>query len=194
MNATAEDDFESPPPYTPQAHPTQLIFRTPRSLLTPPGQPPTEHPPNPLAPPSLQPDSALGQSAPIPSKTYAAILSGTSATFKGLVIPRRIVVLSLLGGVDLDLRGGILEPQVVTQIECCAILGGITVRAPLEFPIEINGFAILGGFSDVRGTQFDKKSIREPLLSESSLFPEQAQDASAVVTGFSLLGGVAVMT
>ncbi|KAJ3307580.1 hypothetical protein HDU93_005983 [Gonapodya sp. JEL0774] len=197
MTEQPKDD-DAPPPYSASAAgPAQLVFRTPRSLLVPPPAPapvsstsatlpPLDAAPTPIAPASPEHSD--------PSKVVAAILSKSLSSFKGKVIPRKILGFAFLGLVEIDLRGGILEPGIVTEIECHAILGKIVIRAPLEFPLEITGMAILGGFKDLRGRWSHKDLYRWPLLQDNTTYPEQPEGASVDVTGYSLLGGVTVLT
>jgi hypothetical protein len=61
----------------------------------------------------------------------------------------RLRIIALLGGVNLDL--GQAQPEASeTLITVVAVLGGVEITAPPGVPIELTGFALLGGRSDER--------------------------------------------
>jgi DUF1707 SHOCT-like domain/Cell wall-active antibiotics response LiaF, C-terminal len=58
-------------------------------------------------------------------------------------VPRRLVVLSLMGGCDLDLRQAQIEHDEVT-ITVVTIMGGSEVYVPEGIEVDVGGMAIMG--------------------------------------------------
>jgi hypothetical protein len=88
-------------------------------------------------------------------------------------IPRRLRVVAIMGGVQLDLREAELPPGV-TEIRAFIFMGGLDVRVPPGVRLETDGVAIMGGFED---KLFDAGSA--------------GRDAPIVrVTGVAIMGGV----
>jgi hypothetical protein len=128
---------------------------------------------------------ALPQGAPLPAlsepnaptpklrERLVAIMSGIVR--RGLWrIPRRLRVVAIMGGVQLDLREAELPPGV-TEIRAFIFMGGLDVRVPPGVRLETDGVAIMGGFED-------------KLFDAGSAGP----DAPIVrVTGVAIMGGVA---
>ncbi|KAJ3328297.1 hypothetical protein HDU93_001534 [Gonapodya sp. JEL0774] len=132
-------------------------------------------------------------------KSYFAIMGGTVQKFAGRVIPKHIVAWSLMGGVEIDLRGGILQPGVVTKIECYSLMGGVHILAPPNMPVEVSGAAIMGGFVD------DRQQITNPMGACAVVstgdgvnfvpqpeYPPQPDNSSIKVTGVVIMGGASV--
>ncbi len=63
-------------------------------------------------------------------------------------LPGHQVVVTLLGGTDIDLRGAELSGPTAT-ITVVSVLGGADVVVPAGIPVEVSGFSVLGG-RDVR--------------------------------------------
>jgi hypothetical protein len=61
---------------------------------------------------------------------------------------RRQRVSAILGDAKLDFREALLQPGV-TEVECNAILGAITITVPPGVRVECDGNAILGSFGEV---------------------------------------------
>lgn len=112
--------------------------------------------------------------APVPRlrERLVAIMSGIVR--RGVWrIPRRLRVVAVMGGVELDLREAALSPGI-TEIHAFVFMGGLVVRVPPGVRLETDGVAILGGFED---------RVYEPKAT--------APDAPVVrVTGMAILGGV----
>ena len=88
-------------------------------------------------------------------------------------IPRRLRVVAIMGGVELDLRQAELQPGV-TEISAFVLMGGLVVRVPPGVRLETDGFAFMGGFED---------RMHEPGIARA--------DAPVVrVTGVAIMGGV----
>src|SRR5690348_4795944 len=126
---------------------------------------------------------ALPQGAPLPAvsepnstpklrERLVAIMSGIVR--RGLWrIPRRLRVVAIMGGVELDLREAELPPGV-TEIRAFVFMGGLAVRVPPGVRLETDGVAFMGGFED-------------KLLDAGAA----GRDAPIVrVTGIAIMGGV----
>lgn len=73
-----------------------------------------------------------------------AILGGTGR--KGRWSPaRRIFVLSVMGGAELDFREAVIPPGV-TEVHIYTVWGGVDIVVPPNLHVESHGFALLGGF------------------------------------------------
>ena len=95
-----------------------------------------------------------------------------SADFKGGDL------FAFFGGVDLDLsRGCIIPPAGEAVIEANAIFGGVELRVPESWRVDIQGMGIFGGFED--------KTLppRDPL-------PDNAP--RLVINGYAIFGGVSI--
>ena len=126
-----------------------------------------------LAVPAPAPTSGdLDARAPKMRERLVAIMSGVVR--RGLwVIPRRLRVVAVMGGVDLDLRQAELPPGV-TEIRAFVLMGGLQVRVPPGVRLETDGFAFMGGFED---------RIDDP--------GSAPRDAPVVrITGVAIMGGV----
>ena len=86
---------------------------------------------------------------------------------------RRTNALSIMGGVDIDLREAELADGA--EILATAVMGAVTITVPPGVSVEMSGFALMGG-----NTGPDDKSLPLP-------------DAPVVhVRAYSLMGGVVV--
>jgi hypothetical protein len=78
-----------------------------------------------------------------------AILSGRDR--KGhWRVPRKLNVINLLGGSDLDLNDAELADDVV-EITVFALMGGADIRVPDGLNVELTDFAFMGGNSSSLG-------------------------------------------
>ena len=133
----------------------------------------------PAAPTSLAPRStpstALARTAPA-QKTMLAILGGIQRQGTWTP-PRRLKVVAVLGGAQLDFREVALPPGV-TEVHLTTVLGGAEVIVPPGLAFEMEGTAIVGGFDQVD---------RAPTIPDP--------DAPVLrITGFAFMGGVQVST
>jgi len=112
--------------------------------------------------------------APTPKlkERLVAIMSGIVR--RGLwKIPRRLRVVAIMGGVELDLRQAELPPGV-TEITAFVLMGGLEIRVAPGVRLETDGVAIMGGFED---------RVHDPGIAPA--------DAPVVrVTGIAIMGGV----
>jgi hypothetical protein len=122
------------------------------------------------APVTVTPDAY----APTPKirERLIAVMSGIVR--RGLwKVPRRLRVVAVMGGVELDLRQAELPPGV-TEIRAFVFMGGLEVRVPPGVRLETDGVAIMGGFED---------RVHDPGAART--------DAPVVrVTGVAIMGGV----
>jgi hypothetical protein len=108
------------------------------------------------------------------SRTYVAAMSGVVRRGAWMV-PKRIRAVAFMGGVELDLREAIIDPQL-TEISVLAVMGGVVVTVPPNVRLESDGFAFMGGFED---------QLRQPASGDPNV-------PVVKLTGFALMGGVEV--
>lgn len=109
------------------------------------------------------------------SETHLAILSGMDR--KGSwVVPRRMTVLAMMGGVNLDMREAqFAAPEVVLTVN--AFMGGASIVVGPHTHVVIEGMGIMGGYSGPSG-----------------MVPEELDERSTTlrVRGLAVWGGVSV--
>jgi hypothetical protein len=146
--------------------------------------------PDPAHPVSLQPLAPAVPAPPPPEarsvrRSLVAIMGGSTLSGRTRVGPRTTVV-SVMGGVEIDLNDAVLEAgEVVFDITCVmggvevrvpdgvhvvndvfAVMGGVDVRSPGEAPppgapvVHLRGFVLMGGIDVKRGR---KKRARDRL-------------------------------
>lgn len=73
-----------------------------------------------------------------------AILSGSQrrGTWR---VPKKLHVVAVMGGVDLDFRAAVFGPGV-SEVKVTAVMGGIAVIVPPHLQVECEGTSILGAF------------------------------------------------
>ncbi len=109
-------------------------------------------------------------------KTFINIMSGTMR--KGAWrVPKKMRMFSFMGGATLDFRDAIM-PAGVTELHMTSIMGGAEIIVPPTLAVECDGWAIMGGFEDMRRAPAVPDPNR-PLLR---------------VSGFSLMGGFSIET
>ncbi|NJP27290.1 cell wall-active antibiotics response protein [Microbispora hainanensis] len=60
-------------------------------------------------------------------------------------MPADTVVITPVGGADLDLRDARIEE--VTSVTKISLLGGVRLRVPADVTVEVEGFSLIGGRS-----------------------------------------------
>ncbi len=129
-----------------------------------------------------QPAAALVP-APAPAPVLAADRQTVAAILGGVTRrgpwrpPRRLRVLTIMGGAVLDFREAALPPGV-TEIEVVALMGGAHIIVPPQLAVEMSGMAVMGGFDHAE---------RAPLAPD----PERPV---LRIRGFAMMGGVHVAT
>jgi hypothetical protein len=63
-------------------------------------------------------------------------------------VPRRMRIVAVFGGANLDLREARF-PAGVVDIHVTAVMGGINIVVPPGLAVQMHGSAIMGGFADV---------------------------------------------
>jgi hypothetical protein len=63
-------------------------------------------------------------------------------------VPRRMRIVAIFGGANLDLREARFPPGVI-DIQVTAVMGGINIVVPPGLAVQMHGSAIMGGFADV---------------------------------------------
>lgn len=77
-------------------------------------------------------------------QVVVAIMGGVER--KGVwTVPRTLYVVAVMGGADIDLREARLSPGV-TDIVVLAVMGGVEIVVPPGVHVDMNGFALMGGF------------------------------------------------
>jgi hypothetical protein len=90
---------------------------------------------------------------------------------------RKLRVVAVMGGVELDFREARLGPGV-TEVWVVAMMGGVQIIVPPELAVEVDGLGLMGGFDAIDRTP-PVPDPERPMLS---------------VRGFALMGGVEVKT
>jgi hypothetical protein len=62
-------------------------------------------------------------------------------------VPRRLTVIDVLGGTDLDLRQAQIADEEVT-ITIVSVLGGVDLYVPEGIEVDVGGFSLLGGLDE----------------------------------------------
>ena len=79
------------------------------------------------------------------TQSYAAVFSGQELRFAGERI-EGLKLDAIFGGIDCDLRGAIIENDIV--IDATAVFGGIDILVPLGYPVKVKPISIFGGVSN----------------------------------------------
>jgi hypothetical protein len=110
------------------------------------------------------------------TRSIIAIFGG--ATRRGQwKAPRRLKVVCIFGGAELDFRGATFAPGV-TEIEITAVMGGASIVVPPNLAVEMEGTAIFGGFDHNDRAPANPDPDR-PMLR---------------IRGFAMMGGVSIET
>ena len=124
-----------------------------------------------------QPTTAVVPAAEVrDTQTIAAVFGGVNRQ-GGWTAARHMRVVAVMGGVVLDFREARIAPGV-TEVNVFAMMGGVHVLVPPDLAVELEGTAIMGGF--------DHMERRPPV-------PDPDRPVLRV-TGFAILGGVAIET
>jgi hypothetical protein len=133
--------------------------------------------PAPAQVPAVRPQTALVPATDVrESQSFVAFFGGVVR--KGTWTAARYTRIScVFGGAELDFRDARLPPGV-TEVNIFALFGGAQIIVPPELAVEVSGSAVFGGFAHLERTSGTPDPDR-PLLR---------------VTGFAMMGGVAVET
>jgi hypothetical protein len=109
-------------------------------------------------------------------KTMYAIMSGIDR-HGPWTLPSRLRVVAMMGGAQLDLRDARF-PEGPVDLEVKAVMGGVEIIVPPGLAVQVDGTAIMGGFSEIN---------RAPEIPDP--------DAPLLrIHGFAFMGGVDVQT
>lgn len=78
------------------------------------------------------------------SQRLLLIMGGTSRRGQWTP-PRKLRIIALMGGAELDFREAALAPGV-TEVHITAVMGGVNIVVPPHLAVEMDGSAIMGGF------------------------------------------------
>lgn len=121
-----------------------------------------------------EPPVLLDQRPASRSKTFIAVMSGV-ARRGAWRVPSTLNVIAVMGGIELDLRRGRLDPGI-TNINVLAVMGGVEITVPPHVRVETDGMAFMGAFED-RGAERGLARLDAPVVR---------------VTGLALMAGVEV--
>jgi hypothetical protein len=95
---------------------------------------------------SALPDArpAAGSGEPRKARNWAVAVMGGSSRRGRWRVARQVNAISVMGGVDLDLRDAQIEGHEVT-INALTIMGGIDICVPEGVEVELKGFILMGG-------------------------------------------------
>lgn len=134
--------------------------------------------PAPEPPPEPAPTGVVAEEAPAgkPRPTWMVSLIGGLDRRGRWRVPARMIWLSIIGGIDLDLREAQLMAPTVELVKV-SLIGGVALKVPRGVRVQIEGFTLIGG-----------RSIK---VDESAIHPGAP---TIIVRAYSVLGGVAVKT
>lgn len=130
-----------------------------------------------------------GAAAVAAPRTYVSPATGTHVADKQLIVgimggaerkgvwtpARQTFVVALMGGAEIDFREARMPPGV-TEVYVFAVMGGAEITVPPGVHVDMNGFALMGGFGQT-GYAPPPTDPNAPVLR---------------ITGFALMGGVEV--
>ncbi|QKW06738.1 DUF1707 and DUF2154 domain-containing protein [Streptomyces sp. NA04227] len=109
-----------------------------------------------------------------PATSRGAFAFWSGFTRRGTwTVPRLFTAFAMWGGGEIDLREAHFEAEEVV-LRCFSVMGGIQVTVPPELTVRVSGVGVMGGFGD-----------------EAS-GPGTPGSPQVTVTGFALMGGVAI--
>jgi hypothetical protein len=115
----------------------------------------------------------VGAQPTINRSPILGILSGPGRQGRW-VVPRKMNIFSIMGGVDIDLTEATFESGT-TRIRAHTFLGGVRIHAPEDLNVQVHGIGVLGGYNEGKN--------------EGVVAP----DAPVIkVSGISFLGGVEI--
>jgi hypothetical protein len=94
--------------------------------------------------PAATPVTALTPGNVRDRQSLVAVMGGTSRKGRWTP-PRRLRVITVMGGAELDFREAALPPGV-TEVVITAVMGGVSITVPPQLAVEMDGIAVMGGF------------------------------------------------
>jgi hypothetical protein len=117
----------------------------------------------------------MERAAHVPDKQVIVGIMGGASRKGRWTPPRQLYVIAMMGGAELDFREARFGPGV-TEVTVIAIMGGASIVVSPDTEVEMNGFALMGGF-DEQVTAHEPKDPNAPVLR---------------IGGFAMMGGVEV--
>ena len=98
---------------------------------------------------------------------------------------------AILGGCDIDLTQASITPGTEAVIDCFAMWGGVDIKVPPDWTVEMTGVPLLGGFADTR------KASNPTIIAGLGALgarptPVEAGEKRLRVKGLAIMGGVEV--
>lgn len=93
--------------------------------------------------------TALVPTADAPDRRSLVTVFGSVSRDRSWTVPRRLKVISVFGGTDLDFRKARLGPGT-TEVKVISVMAGVRVVVPPGLPVEVEGVGILGAFDEHR--------------------------------------------
>jgi hypothetical protein len=97
---------------------------------------------------------------------------------------------AIMGGCDIDLRNASIAPGTVAVLDCFAFWGGIEIKVPADWTVEMTGVPLLGGFADTRKETARIIAGVGNLIGSST--PVAPNEKRLQVKGMAVMGGVEV--
>jgi len=104
-------------------------------------------------------------------------------------------VTSFMGGSQLDLRQATIAPGEVAVIEVDALMGGVLIRVPDNWHIEVGTTMIMGGVNDERPAATRRKAAESPAAAEAGAAPANPDTPAAPrlkLQGTIVMGGLVI--
>lgn len=139
---------------------------------------PRPAPDGPPAPPPL-----VAPAGSVESRGLVFSLMSGTVRRGGWIPARRLYVSAIMGGSDLDFREARLAPGT-TELLVLGVMGGVRIILPPDLPVEVNGVAVMGGWTD-------PPDARHPVVPGE---PEEYRGEPRLlrIRGFALMGSVDV--
>ena len=91
--------------------------------------------------------TALVPAGEVPEQRSLVTVFGSVKRDRAWTVPRRLKVVSIFGGTDLDFRKARLGPGT-TEVRVVSVMSGVRLLVPAGLPVEVEGVGILGAFEE----------------------------------------------
>jgi len=91
--------------------------------------------------------TALVHAGEVPEQRSLVTVFGSVKRDRAWTVPRRLKVVSIFGGTDLDFRKARLGPGT-TEVRVVSVMSGVRLLVPAGLPVEVEGVGILGAFDE----------------------------------------------
>jgi hypothetical protein len=91
--------------------------------------------------------TALVPAGEAPEQRSLVTVFGSVKRDRAWTVPRRLRVVSVFGGTDLDFRKARLGPGT-TEVRVVSVMSGVRLLVPTGLPVEVDGVGILGSFDE----------------------------------------------